>query len=85
MKLETIRIAREDSASGFAIINASDFDEDAHDLFEDAPQLTRDSLAKMSKEDVRDLLEAHGVEDIPKGVDDMRKLAERVIFLGDAS
>lgn len=84
MKLETIRIAREDSDSGFAIINASDFDQDAHEIFEETPELTREALAKMPKDDVRELLEAHGVEDMPKGVDDMRKLAERVIFLGDA-
>lgn len=82
--LPTVKIAA-DNRFGFKIINERDFDPEAHTLFGaavDAESFTRESVAAMGKADVRDLLEAHGV-DVPKGasVGTMRDMLTRVMFV----
>lgn len=87
-KLPTIRIKFGDS---FKTINESDFDPDSMVPF-DAPadpvadvgeELTRESIQRMKKGDVRELLEAHGIENVPGTVGEMREMAEQIVFVGD--
>lgn len=74
--IPTIKVKSGDS---YAIINESDFDPKKHEKY-DADPITRESIATMRKGDVRDLLEAHGVD--PKGtVADMRKALIRIMFM----
>ena len=76
---------------GPIIINASDFDLSVHRAVESElayaelgteSDLTRAGVAAMGKADVRQLLEAHGV-DVPKGatVDKMRQMLTDVLFV----
>ena len=88
MRLETVTVKR-DGMRGLRIINVSDFDPEKHVVF-DAPVdddsgITREVVAKMGKADVRELLEAHGVEvEVGAKVDDMRAALSKVMFVDDA-
>ena len=83
-KLETVTIANEDAKSGCTVINASDFDADTHEVFEDpsAPEeITRKTIDKMKKADVQEYLAAHGVTDATGNVGDLRKQLKQVMFV----
>ena len=90
MKIPTVKI-KHDNDDGFCIINEADFDTDMHEMFEgeaesSGGELTRESLAKMKKNDVIEILEAHdAVFDKSAGAAELRELADRVVFvdLGD--
>lgn len=43
--------------------------------------LTRQSIKEMSKDEAREMLEAHGVTDIPEKVSKRRALLKRVLFV----
>lgn len=43
---------------------------------------TADDIDQLGKADVREYLEAHGVEDIPAKVGEMRDLLKQVMFAG---
>jgi len=87
-KLPTVKIK---FGGSFKTINESDFDPKQMELFEPAPdpvadageELTRESIRTMKKGDVRELLEAHGIEEVPSTVAEMREMAEAVVFVGD--
>lgn len=83
MILPTVKVKRNNDR-GFRIINESDFDPDKHKLFDgDASEpLTRDSLAKMKKADVIEVLEAHNAEfDASDKVGELRDLANSIVFV----
>lgn len=97
MQIPTVTIVA-DTAKGFRVINASDFDPARHQIFgEPAPDPTEaveatggtvpdkpEDIDNLAKPAVRALLDAHGV-DVPKGstVAQMRSLLCRVMFMDD--
>lgn len=69
MQIPTIKIA-DANPRGWKVINADRFDPATMVEYGAAPKAevpTRESIAKMSKTEVREWLEAHGA-DVPKGV-----------------
>lgn len=80
MLIPTVKI-KKDSARGWSIINESDFDPDKHELF-DAPENDGIDIDAMSKSDVKEVLDAHGVEyDGRAKLENLRELAKRVVFV----
>lgn len=82
--IPTIKVVNEKARGGFMIINESDFDPDVHEPFEaDAPaeRVTRESIARMRKSDVIDLLEAHGVEGATGSLKSLRERLIGVMFV----
>lgn len=82
-KLPTVKIKFQGS---FKTINESSFDPDTMELFNpaevvDAPAgpVTVEAIGTMKKGEVREFLEAHGVEDIPGAVADMRTMAIEIL------
>ena len=47
------------------------------------PAITRESIGKMKKKDVVELLEAHGVSDASGGVGALREKLTEIMFVGD--
>ena len=43
--------------------------------------ITREAVAAMDGPDLTDLLEAHGVEDVPHRLDDRREMVTRIMFM----
>lgn len=83
MKLETIRIADPNKDGDYITINADDFDPDTHVVFGEKPApITRESIMEMSKDDVAELLEAHGVDvDKRRALDTLRAELIQVMFV----
>lgn len=80
MRIPTVKI-KKDSERGWSIINESDFDPDKHELF-DAPEDDGLDIDAMNKGDVKEILDAHGVEyDGRAKLDDLRALAKRVVYV----
>lgn len=52
----------------------------AEEAGEDAPELTREAIQKMSRKDVVQHLEAHGVEGATGKVSDLRNWLEKTIY-----
>ncbi len=77
MKLETVKVVNGDS---YTIINATDYDDALHDLYQEQGEVTRESIAKMSKADLRELLEMHGLEPAKK-IGDMRAQLIAAMFI----
>lgn len=90
-KLDTVKVKAEDKARGFKIINARDFTPGVHEMFDDVstddtPEpVTKESIMKMKKSDVIELLELHGVAepDTSAKVADLRELLTKVMFVDD--
>ncbi|MEN9060010.1 hypothetical protein [Ponticoccus litoralis] len=85
--LPTVEIVNEASPSGFTRINEADFDTSTMTLREgeDATStmnLTREAIDAMEKEEVREILDAHGAEyDARTGIEKLRELAKQVVFV----
>ena len=45
--------------------------------------ITPESIAKMKKKDVVELLDAHGITDVSGNVSELRELLNRVMFVGE--
>lgn len=69
---------RELRASGFTIIDAAY--KPADHKAEGAEPITPESIDKMKRKDVVDLLEAHGVEGATGQLPDLRKWLKRTMF-----
>lgn len=59
----------------------SNFKAGGYTEIDEKPELTREAVAKMGKAELREIIDAHGVEDPPKGIADMRAMVERVLFV----
>lgn len=79
--VETVTITNPAAKSGLTIINKADFDPKRHKLADAPETITRESIAKMKKADVLDLLAAHGVEG-DGSLADLRKALTDIMFLG---
>lgn len=80
-------IAVMDGNGGRKNISEWNYDPKVHTLWDAvdrASDLTRESLKKMKKADVVELLEQHGLEvDKSAPVSDLREQADSVVFVGD--
>ena len=88
MRIPTVKV-KKDSQRGWSIINEADFDPEKHALF-DAPdveapaqeQAAPDDFDSMGKDDLHEILDAHGVEyDGRTGVAKLREMAKRTVFV----
>lgn len=83
-KLETVMVVNENARDGFMIINASDFDADVHEAFGGSGQsgeITRETIDKMKKPDVKEYLAAHGLSDADGSVAELREELKRIMFM----
>lgn len=82
MEIKTVKIARPDNPrGGYAIINEADFDPAQHSLWGEEPD-PRAQFDTMTKAELRDVLDGHGVEyDARSGVDKLRELALETVFV----
>lgn len=83
MHLPTVKIVNRASDVGWCIINKADFDAQTQTLWqEEAQELTRESIAKMKKADVVDLLVLHGFDpDRRRSVAKLRNDLIAVMFI----
>lgn len=84
MKLKTMKIECEaNERAGFAIINVADFDAETMTEYSDSPAkpITRSDIARMSKPDLIEMLEAHGVDDTSGKSPELKKRLEAVMFI----